>query len=101
MYVPAVRVIVIDLVPCENVAVAAMFEPSVTRWTVRLCGTTEGLVRTIVTFPAGADRVVVLSVPSQRSRPREMTSRWMSEVPSSISSSLASRIHFCTGYSRE
>ena len=33
--------------------------------------------------------------------PREMTSRWMSEVPSSISSSLASRIHFSTGYSRE
>jgi len=38
---------------------------------------------------------------SQRSRPRAMTSRWMSEVPSSISSSLASRIHFSTGYSRE
>ena len=37
----------------------------------------------------------------QRSRAREMTSRWMSEVPSSISSSLASRIHFSTGYSRE
>jgi hypothetical protein len=33
--------------------------------------------------------------------PREMISRWMSDVPSSISSSLASRIHFCTGYSRE
>ena len=37
----------------------------------------------------------------QRSRPREMTSLWMSEVPSSISSNLASRIHFSTGYSRE
>ncbi len=30
-----------------------------------------------------------------------MIRRWMSEVPSSISSSLASRIHFSTGYSRE
>ena len=37
----------------------------------------------------------------QRRIPREMISRWMSEVPSSISSSLASRIHFSTGYSRE
>jgi len=36
-----------------------------------------------------------------RSTPREITSRWMSEVPSSISSSFASRIHFSTGYSRE
>ncbi len=36
--------------------------------------------------------------PSSR---REMMSRWMSDVPSSISSSLASRIHFSTGYSRE
>jgi len=36
-----------------------------------------------------------------RSSPREMTSRWMSDVPSSISSSFASRIHFSTGYSRE
>ena len=35
------------------------------------------------------------------SRFREMIRRWMSEVPSSISSSLASRIHFSTGYSRE
>ena len=32
---------------------------------------------------------------------REMMRRWMSDVPSSISSSLASRIHFSTGYSRE
>ena len=39
--------------------------------------------------------------PQPRSTPREITSRWMSEVPSSISSSLASRIHFSTGYSRE
>jgi hypothetical protein len=38
---------------------------------------------------------------SQRRMPREMISRWMSEVPSSISSSFASRIHFSTGYSRE
>ena len=35
------------------------------------------------------------------SRFREMIRRWMSDVPSSISSSLASRIHFSTGYSRE
>ncbi len=35
------------------------------------------------------------------SRRREMMRRWMSDVPSSISSSLASRIHFSTGYSRE
>ena len=41
-------------------------------------------------------------VPAQDSRRRrEMMRRWMSEVPSSISSSLASRIHFSTGYSRE
>jgi hypothetical protein len=38
---------------------------------------------------------------AQRSSPRAITIRWMSEVPSSISSSLASRIHFSTGYSRE
>ena len=30
-----------------------------------------------------------------------MISRWMSEVPSSSSSSRASRTHFSTGYSRE
>jgi histidinol-phosphate/aromatic aminotransferase/cobyric acid decarboxylase-like protein len=36
-----------------------------------------------------------------RTRPRAMTIRWMSEVPSSISSSFASRIHFSTGCSRE
>ena len=41
------------------------------------------------------------AVSAQRSRPRAITMRWMSEVPSSISSSLASRIHFSTGYSRE
>ena len=35
------------------------------------------------------------------STPREITRRWMSDVPSSISSSFASRIHFSTGYSRE
>ncbi len=35
------------------------------------------------------------------SRRREMMRRWMSDVPSSISSSFASRIHFSTGYSRE
>jgi hypothetical protein len=35
------------------------------------------------------------------SRRREMIRRWMSDVPSSISSSFASRIHFSTGYSRE
>ena len=40
-------------------------------------------------------------VPRQESRRREMISRWMSDVPSSISSSFASRIHFSTGYSRE
>jgi len=41
-------------------------------------------------------------VPAQDSRRRrEMMRRWMSEVPSSISSSFASRIHFSTGYSRE
>ena len=41
-------------------------------------------------------------VPAQDSRRRrEMMRRWMSDVPSSISSSLASRIHFSTGYSRE
>ena len=34
-------------------------------------------------------------------RRREMISRWMSEVPSSISSSLASRIHFSARNSRE
>ena len=39
--------------------------------------------------------------PAHLSSPREMTRRWMSEVPSSISSSFASRIHFSTGYSRE
>lgn len=39
--------------------------------------------------------------PPQRSTPRAMISRWMSEVPSSISSSFASLIHFSTGYSRE
>ena len=32
---------------------------------------------------------------------RAITSRWMSDVPSSISSSFASRIHFSTGCSRE
>jgi hypothetical protein len=41
-------------------------------------------------------------VPRQdRNNRREMMRRWMSEVPSSISSSFASRIHFSTGYSRE
>ena len=40
-------------------------------------------------------------VAAHRRRFREMIRRWMSDVPSSISSSLASRIHFSTGYSRE
>ncbi len=40
-------------------------------------------------------------IPRHARRRREMTRRWMSDVPSSISSSLASRIHFSTGYSRE
>ena len=36
-----------------------------------------------------------------RARSRAMISRWMSDVPSQISSSFASRNHFSTGYSRE
>ena len=40
-------------------------------------------------------------VAGHASRRREMIRRWMSDVPSSISSSFASRIHFSTGYSRE
>jgi uncharacterized protein YciI len=51
------------------------------------------------TIFVGAERAA--SALQARSRPREITSRWMSEVPSSISSSLASRIHFSTGCSRE
>ena len=39
--------------------------------------------------------------PGARFGPRAITSRWMSDVPSSISSSFASRIHFSTGCSRE
>ncbi len=40
-------------------------------------------------------------VAGHASRRRAMIRRWMSDVPSSISSSFASRIHFSTGYSRE
>ncbi len=36
-----------------------------------------------------------------RARSRAMISRWISDVPSQISSSFASRNHFSTGYSRE
>src|ERR671923_356779 len=49
----------------------------------------------------GAGYAVLNAVAGHRSSSRAMISRWMSEVPSSISSSLASRIHFSTGYSRE
>jgi hypothetical protein len=57
----------------------------------------EAVLRSVATLRRIADK----RRGRQRSSPREMISRWMSEVPSSISSSLASRIHFSTGYSRE
>ena len=52
-------------------------------------------------FAADRPTVVHLEGAQPRSSSRAMISRWMSEVPSSISSSFASRIHFSTGYSRE
>jgi hypothetical protein len=51
--------------------------------------------------PCGRGPVRGASGPQSRTSPRAMTRRWMSDVPSSISSSLASRIHFSTGCSRE
>jgi hypothetical protein len=62
VYVPAVRFIVIDLLPFANVGVAAMSGPLVPFWTLTLCGTADGLEKTIVTFPAFADSDIVLNI---------------------------------------
>ena len=63
MYVPAVRFIVIDLLPFANVRrrgdVRARSCPSERS---RCGGTADGLLKSIVTFPAFADRVIVLNI---------------------------------------
>ena len=48
-----------------------------------------------------AAKAVAEALSGRPMRLRAMMRRWMSDVPSSISSSFASRIHFSTGYSRE